>query len=98
MSSGNLVSVLPSDCYQLANHRVRQRMVDGAWAVEGAHGVLHGLLGIGVVLTYIPAQRHKLRMVVIKNSNLDVALKSKAKEQRSKHEQLLIFCFYVMLK
>ncbi len=38
-------------------------MVGGALAVEGAHGILHGLLGIGVVLTYIPEQRDKLCMV-----------------------------------
>lgn len=60
LSSCQLVSILPSDCYQLTNNRFRQRMVVGAFAVERAHGLLHGLLGSGVVLTHIPEQRDKL--------------------------------------
>lgn len=59
LGSSQLVSILPFDCYQLTKNRVRQRVVGGALAVEGVHGVLHGLLGIGVVLTYIPEQRDK---------------------------------------
>lgn len=56
LSSDQLISILSSDCHQLTNNRVRQRMVVGVLAVEGAHCILQVLLGIGVVLAYIPEQ------------------------------------------
>jgi len=59
LSSCQVLSILPSDRCQLTNHRSRQRMVGGALAVERAHCFLHGLLGIGIVLTYIPKQIEK---------------------------------------
>lgn len=65
LTSDQLVSVLSSDRYQLTNHGVGHRGgADGALAIEGVHGVLHGLLGIGVGPAHIPGRRGSIAAVV----------------------------------